>query len=32
MIVVTMGDGFKEQRFAMHAEEKGGTISGPAAR
>jgi len=27
-----MGDGFKEQRFAMHAEEKGGTISGPAAR
>lgn len=27
MIVVTMGERFKDQRFAMHAEEKGGTIS-----
>ena len=27
MIVVTMGDRFKDQRFAMHAEDKGGTIS-----
>ena len=27
MIVVTMGDPFKDQRFAMHAEEKSGTIS-----